>query len=111
MLGKTTVQPHLIEVSIGVTNVKKMDDSSGGQQKESLQEIVLEIRLYPYIPGSSKYVKFAPFHPKKTYQTTEFLHIWKIQVWVFSKMVVPNQPMGFPTENDHFGVEIGGTAI
>ena len=29
--------------------------------------------------------------------------------WVFPKMVgFPNWPMGFPTQNDHFGVEIGG---
>ena len=28
------------------------------------------------------------------------------------KMVgFPNKPMGFPTKNDHFGVEIGGTTI
>ena len=30
----------------------------------------------------------------------------------FPKMVgFPNKPMHFPTKNDHFGVEIGGTII
>ena len=31
-------------------------------------------------------------------------------IWGFPKMVVPKN-MGFPTKNDHFGVEIGGTTI
>ena len=31
-------------------------------------------------------------------------------IWVFPEMVgLPNKPIGFPTKNDHFGVEIGGT--
>ena len=33
------------------------------------------------------------------------------QIWGFHKMVVPQQPWVFPTKNDHFGVEIGGTTI
>ena len=28
---------------------------------------------------------------------------WKEMIWVFPKMVVPNNH-GFPTRNDHFGV-------
>ena len=33
-------------------------------------------------------------------------------IWGFPKMVgFPNKPMGFPTKNYHFGVEIGDTTI
>ena len=32
-------------------------------------------------------------------------------IWGFPKMVVPNNPMGFPSKNDHFGVWNGGTTI
>ena len=42
------------------------------------------------------------------------LQIYKmyvIHIWMFPKIGVPNKPMGFPTKNDHFDVEIGGTTI
>ena len=43
---------------------------------------------------------------------------WRVEIGViwryggFPKMVgFPNKPMGFPTKDDHFGVEIGGTTV
>ena len=51
------------------------------------------------IPGSSKCVKFLPFHPK-TNQKAEILHIRRIQVYIYIYTdTLPKTNSKFATEN------------